>query len=185
MSNKRKVFAGGLALALGIALWGCGEKAAQPSPTEKREAPVHQEEMAPPAASETGETWFLEGVSGDDWFTPPTNEGLADTTWFCEKWILELRRGEESGDYFGTAVLNRQDEPEADFRIAYTGQWRMEEFELRLVITRSDGECLDAAFPVEISPSGELLHIRQSRDGIQPPFFEEDMVSMELELSYG
>ena len=31
--------------------------------------------------------------SGDDWWLPPTELGLADTSWLCDSWVLELRGG--------------------------------------------------------------------------------------------
>ena len=29
--------------------------------------------------------------SGDDWWLPPTELGLADTSWLCDSWVVELR----------------------------------------------------------------------------------------------
>lgn len=43
--------------------------------------------------------------SGDDWWLPPTELGLADTSWLCDSWVLELRGGDAGPGYAGTADL--------------------------------------------------------------------------------
>lgn len=40
------------------------------------------------------------------WWLPPTDEGLADTTWVCDRWFMELRRGNGDPEYFGVAELS-------------------------------------------------------------------------------
>ena len=43
--------------------------------------------------------------SGDDWWWPPTDLGLADTSWDCDEWTLELHYGDCDPDYAGLANL--------------------------------------------------------------------------------
>ncbi len=31
--------------------------------------------------------------AGDDWWLPPTDLGLADSTWVCDDWMMDLRYG--------------------------------------------------------------------------------------------
>lgn len=125
------------------------------------------------------------GYGADDWWLPPTDEGLADTIWVCDRWSIELYRGDGEADYAGTAQLYYQFADYQEFQLLYSGLWRMEGDCLRLEITDGTGTSASGSYPVLIDPSGEHLYIQQSRDGGCPPFFEEDMFSMELVLSYG
>lgn len=123
-----------------------------------------------------GENWDF----GDDGWLPPTDEGLADTSWVCEKWSLELCRGSTDPAWFGTAVLCRWPGSIAGADETREGFWRMENTCLCLEFPGQSG-----SFPVLIDPSGEHLYICQAADGTCPPFFDEDMAAMELILSYG
>ena len=118
---------------------------------------------------------------GDDGWLPPTDEGLADTSWVCEEWSLELYRGSTDPAWFGTAVLCRWSANIAGADETREGFWRMEGDCLCLEFPGVSG----GSFPVLIDPSGEHLYIRQADDGTCPPFFDEDMAAMELTLSYG
>lgn len=118
---------------------------------------------------------------GDDGWLPPTDEGLADTSWVCEEWSLELYRGSTDPAWFGTAVLCRWSANIAGADETREGFWRMEGDCLCLEFPGVSG----GSFPVLIDPSGEHLFIQQAADGTCPPFFDEDMASMELTLSYG
>lgn len=122
-----------------------------------------------------------DGDFGDDGWLPPTNEGLADTNWVCEEWSLELFRGSEDPGWFGTAELCRWSAGVAGADETRDGFWRMEGDCLCLEFPGVSG----GSFPVLVDPSGEHLFIRQAADGACPPFFDEDMASMELTLSYG
>ncbi len=117
---------------------------------------------------------------GDDGWLPPTNEGLADSSWVCEEWSLELHRGSADPDWFGTAELCRWSGSIAGADETREGFWRMEDTCLCLEFPGESG-----SFPVLIDPSGEHLYICQAADGTCPPFFDEDMAAMELTLSYG
>ena len=118
---------------------------------------------------------------GDDGWLPPTNEGLADTSWVCEEWSLELYRGSADPGWFGRAELCRWSAHVAGADETREGFWRMEGDCLCLEFPGVSGGC----FPVLVAPSGEHLIIQQAADGTCPPFFDEDMTSMELTLSYG
>lgn len=125
--------------------------------------------------------------AGDDWWLPPTDEGLADSQWNCgEGWFMELGRGNCDPDYAGTADLYYQLEDGQEYQLLYSGVWRMEGDCLRLELSAGVGTSASGSFPVLIDPSGDYLHIQQSRDGYtRPPFFDDDMTSMELTRSYG
>ena len=122
---------------------------------------------------------------GDGWWLPPTDEGLADTTWVCDRWSLELRRGSGDPAYFGTAELSHQFEDGEEYQRLYTGLWRMTDDCLELKLSAGAGMSTGGCFPVLIDQSGEQLYIQESRDGITPPFFGDDETSKGLTLSYG
>ena len=63
--------------------------------------------------------------SGDDWWWPPTELGLADTSWLCDSWVLELRGGDAGPEYAGTADLYYS--PAGYIKQDYLGVWRMED----------------------------------------------------------
>lgn len=54
---------------------------------------------------------------GDDWWLPPTNEGLADTTWVCEDWTLELHYGDCDPDFAGLARLYHRFEDNEEYTL--------------------------------------------------------------------
>ena len=120
-----------------------------------------------------------------DWWLPPTDEGLADTCWVCEYWSMELRRGGGDPEYAGTAEIYHRFEDTQEEQLFYSGVWRMEDDCLRLELSAGVGSSHSGSYPVLIDPSGEQLYIQQARDGMCPPFFDEDMTSMSLALSYG
>lgn len=124
---------------------------------------------------------------GDDWWLPPTDEGLADSQWACgEDWFMDLSRGNCNSDYAGVAELYHQSEDGQEYQLFYSGVWRMEGDCLRLELSTSVGASVGGSFPVLIDPSGDHLYIQQARDGsICPPFFDDDMTFMELIRSYG
>ncbi len=123
--------------------------------------------------------------AGDSWWLPPTDEGLADTTWVCDRWIMELRRGCGDPEYFGVAELFYQFEDGQEYQRLYTGVWRMSDDCLELMLSAGVGTSTGGCFPVLISPSGEELYIQESRKGLSPPFFDDDVTSMTMILSYG
>lgn len=125
--------------------------------------------------------------TGDNSWLPPTDEGLADSQWDCAGgWFMELSRGNCDPDYAGTANLYYQFEDGQESQLFYSGVWRMEGDCLRLELSAGMGTSASGSFPVLIDPSGDHLHIQQSRDGYtRPPFFDDDVTSMELMRSYG
>ena len=126
------------------------------------------------------------GDYGDDGWFPPTNTGLANTTWNCEGWMLELSGGGGDPDYAGPARLYCQQEDGQEYQVAYTGAWRMEDDCLRLELSAGIGTSASGSFPVWIDPSGEHLMIQQDKNTYAcPPFFDDGVTSMELTLSYG
>ena len=122
---------------------------------------------------------------GDDWWLPPTDEGLADTTWIYDDWLMELRCGECSPDYAGVADLYHRFEADADLTRVYSGVWRMEDDCLRLEVSDDAGNTVSGSFPILISPSGEEMHFQRSRSGEGVPFLPDGVDTIELALSYG
>ena len=121
-----------------------------------------------------------------DWYLPPTDWGLADTSWTCERWLMDLNWGDSNPDYSGTAQLYYRNEEIQEYELAYFGVWRMEDDCLHLEISDGEGGYMEGRFPVLIDPSGENLHIQQDREtGVVPPFFGEDMSCTDLTLVYG
>lgn len=127
--------------------------------------------------------------TGDDWWVPPTEEGLADTCWVCDGWSLNLLGGGGDPNCAGIAELYCQFEDGQEYQLLYSGVWRMVDDCLQLIVSTGAGNLPSDAsgvFPVLIDPSGDYLHIQQDRDnGMRPPFFDNDMSSMELIRSYG
>lgn len=116
---------------------------------------------------------------------PPTNEGLADTTWVCEAWSVELHYGNCDPEYAGIARLYCKLEDQEEFTLAFTGGWRMEENCLRMELSNHAGNTWGGAYPVLISQSGDELYVQKSDIGSVPPFFAEGEEAMELIHSYG
>lgn len=100
---------------------------------------------------------------------------------------MELGKGNCDPNYAGTADLYYQFEDEQEYQLFYFGVWRMEGDCLRLELSAGMGTSASGSFPVLIDPSGDHLYIQQSKDGCysRPPFFDDDMASMELTRSYG
>ena len=121
--------------------------------------------------------------SGDDWWLPPTELGLADTSWLCDSWVLELRGGDTDPAYAGTADLYYS--PAGRIELDYFGKWRMEDDCLYLKLSADSGDEIDASFPILISPSGEDLYFQRSRTGAGIPFLPDGMDSVGLLLYTG
>ena len=121
--------------------------------------------------------------SGDDWWLPPTELGLADTSWLCDSWVLELRGGDADPAYAGTAGLYYS--PAGYIKQDYFGVWRMEDDCLYLKLSADSGDEIDASFPILISPSGEDLYFQRSRTGAGIPFLPDGMDSVGLVLGAG
>lgn len=119
---------------------------------------------------------------------PPTDLGLANTTWLTESgWLVELGYDENAMNGSGGAVVYRSVE---DGQGGYLerdchGIWQMEGDNLYLELYAADGRMTGGRFPVLISPSGEQLYITQAADGALPPFFAKGETCTTLTLSYG
>ena len=121
--------------------------------------------------------------AGDDWWLPPTDMGLADTSWLCDSWVLELRGGDAGPEYAGTADLYYA--PAGYIKQDYLGVWRMEDDCLYLKLSADSGDAIDASFPILISPSGEDLYFQRSRTGAGIPFLPDGTDSIGLLLYTG
>ena len=123
--------------------------------------------------------------AGDDWWLPPTDMGLADTTWVCDDWLMSLHYGDCDPDYAGIAELYHRFEDNTELTRVFSGVWRMEDDCLRLDLSAGVGSSLSGSFPILISPSGEEMHFQRSRSGEGVPFLPDDMDSIDLTRSYG
>ena len=123
--------------------------------------------------------------SGDDWWWPPTELGLADTAWVCDDWLMSLHYGDCDPDYAGIAELYHRFEDNTELTRVFSGVWRMEDDCLRLDLSAGVGSSLSGSFPILISPSGEEMHFQRSRSGEGVPFLPDDMDSIDLTRSYG
>lgn len=121
-------------------------------------------------------------MPGDAGWLAPTDEGLADTTWICGEWMLELSRGGSDPAYAGCAQLLYPEDGE--YKMVCSGVWRMEETCLQLELSGGAGDPLSGSFPVFISPSGDNLYMEKSAQSTLP-FFGEDCAAVELIRSYG
>ena len=121
--------------------------------------------------------------TGDDWWWPPTDLGLADTSWDCDEWTLELHYGDCDPDYAGLANLYEYYNGQKNLQ--FFGVWRMEDDCLRLDMSAGVGSSLSGSFPVLISPSGEYLYFQRSRIGEGMPFLRNGEDSTTLSLRYG
>ena len=121
---------------------------------------------------------------GDDWWLPPTNEGLANTTWVCEDWTLELHYGDCDPDFAGLARLYHRFEDNEEYTLLFRGVWCMEGDYLHMELCTDAGNTSGGSCPVLISPSGEELYVYQSETGYTPPFMPYDITSITLTLSY-
>ena len=129
--------------------------------------------------------WGQPGEAIGAWL-PPTDTGLADTTWqTADDWILELRSGGAAAPYAGEALLYCRVADDGDAVLLYTGGWAVESDSLRLDLTGMDGIDEFGLYPVLIAPSGEELYIQQGWDGALPPFFADGVTSMDMTYCYG
>ena len=123
--------------------------------------------------------------TGDDWWLPPTDLGLADSTWVCDDWMMDLRYGGCDPDYAGIAELYHRFEDNVEMTQVYSGVWRMEDDCLRLDLSAGVGTSLSGSFPILISPSGEEMHFQRSRSGEGVPFLPDGIDAIELTRSCG
>ncbi len=106
---------------------------------------------------------------------PPTDMGLANTTWYSDNgWVLEFGSG--------NMILYQPVAGEGNATLSpyYQGSWWMEGDSLCLGVY--DGNC---PFPLLISPSGEQMVIMQADDGSVLPFFAPGQTTCGMTLSYG
>lgn len=132
-----------------------------------------------------------EDPPGDCWPLPPTDLGLADTSWSCGNWIMDLNWGDSAWGgsalpgYSGSVELYYHEEGQ-EYELTYVGDWYMEGDCLRLELFDGASYCIEGNFPVLISPSGDYLHMEQDREtGVCPPFFGQGNVCVDLSLLYG
>lgn len=117
---------------------------------------------------------------------PPTDWGLAYTSWICEHWIMDISWGDSGPNYSGLVELYYQAGDWQEYTLAYSGVWRMEGDCLRLELYDGAGVFLSGNFPVLIAPSGEYLHMQKDpKTHVCPPFFAEGMTCADLILTYG
>lgn len=180
-----RLLASALSAALALCLTACGAPTDEPPPEMPGQS---AEETAPPEALEQGTDQPLtpeEAVGIGEWL-PPTDTGLADTTWATEDdWILELKSGGADASYAGEALLYCRTMDDGDAVLLYTGGWSVENDSLRLDLTAADGSESRGAYPVLISPSGEGLRVEQGADGVHPPFFADGVTSLDMTYCYG
>ena len=124
-------------------------------------------------------------LAGDDWWLPPTDVGLADTSWVCDDWILDLHYDDSNPAYAGTADLYHYFEGDAELTMVYSGVWRMEDDCLRLELSDDAGTSYNGSFPILVSPSGEEMYFQRSRTGEGMPFLMDDCDSVGLTRSVG
>lgn len=89
--------------------------------------------------------------AGDDWWLPPTDVGLADSTWVCDDWMMDLRYGGCDPEYAGIAELYHRFEDNTELTRVFSGVWRMEDDCLRLELSAGTGTSLSGSFPI-LSP---------------------------------
>ena len=142
-----------------------------------------------------GDDWDLENwgpndgnwePAGDDWWLPPTDAGLENTTWICDCWMMELTADDSEAGYAGSAYVYFQPQEYQEYELVRAGVWRMEDACLRLKLTAPgvDGD-VDLPFPILIAPSGEEMHFQRARTGEGMPFLLSGADSVELTRSYG
>lgn len=119
---------------------------------------------------------------GDASWLPPTNEGLANTTWVYGDWMLDLAYGNCDPAYAGIAKLYNFAE---STNPAFHGVWRMNGDCLELEMSAGVGTSLSGCFPICISPSGEEMYFHRSSIGGGMPFLPYDMDAVYLTYSYG
>lgn len=118
------------------------------------------------------------GTDADSGWLPPTETGLANTTWYSDNgWLLSFG---EDGNAEDGMVLYYTEGEEGTLTPYYEGTWWMEDDGLCLGVY--DGNC---PFPLLISPSGEQLVIMRADDGSVLPFFVEGQTICSLSIVYG
>ena len=118
---------------------------------------------------------------GDDDWEAPTELGLADTNWYCgNDWYISLSGYDNNAPYYaGLADIYQISANGTE----YSGVWKMDGKCLYLQVADGVGNITEGCYPVEISPSGEELSIREDpKSGARPVFFREDMAAMTLTL---
>ena len=123
--------------------------------------------------------------AGDDWWLPPTDAGLEDTTWVCDRWMMEFVADDSEPGYAGWVYIYFQPEDYQEYELIRAGVWRMEDDCLRLHLHVPVEDSLDAAFPILVSPSGEEMYFQRARTGEGVPFLSDGQDSIGLTLSYG
>lgn len=119
------------------------------------------------------------------WY-PPTDWGLAYTSWDYGNWYMEMSWGDSSPEYSGIVNLYYHEAEGQEYELAYSGVWRMEEERLRLELSDNAGNSISGAFPADIDSYGEYLSIYQDPETyVCPPFFDEGMTYAVLALTYG
>lgn len=118
------------------------------------------------------------GTDADSGWLPPTETGLANTTWYSDNgWLLSFG---EDGNAEDGMVLYYTEGEEGTLTPYCEGTWWMEDDGLCLGVY--DGNC---PFPLLISPSGEQLVIMRADDGSVLPFFVEGQTICSLSIVYG
>ena len=132
-----------------------------------------------------GGDWDDGEPAGDDWWLPPTNEGLQNTRWVCGAWAIEFLADDSEPGYAGSAYVYFQPQEDQEYELVRAGIWRMEDDCVRLKLTAPviDGD-VDAAFPILIAPSGEEMHFQRARTGEGLPFLPDGLDSIDLTLRY-
>lgn len=120
---------------------------------------------------------------GDDDWAAPTELGLADTNWYCGgDWYMNLSGLDDSAPHYAGLVDIYQIPVNGT---EYSGVWKMDGKCLYLQLADGVGNVTEGCYPVEISPSGEELSIREDPvSGARPVFFQEDMAAITLTLVY-
>ncbi len=121
--------------------------------------------------------YLYDGPDADSEWLPPTDLGLAGTTWYSDNgWVLVFGTDGSAED----GMVLYQPEADGTLTICYQGTWWMEDDSLCLGVY--EGHC---PFPLLISPSGEQLVVMQADDGSVLPFFEKGQTTVGMTLSYG
>lgn len=130
-----------------------------------------------------GEEW--QPPAGTEWL-PPTDQGLARTTWLCGPWMMDMSWGDGDPNYSGAVTLYYQESAGQLYELCYSGVWRMEGDRLCMKLFASSDFCIQGRYPVLIDASGEHLHVEADPDTYScPPFFDDDMLYRDLALTYG
>ena len=155
---------------------------------------VPEDEVGAPFLLDFGIWGYIPGLDGPEGpeppasvrWAPPTAWQLAYTSWMCEHWDMEFSWGDSHPDYAGTMNLYYQAEDGQEYKLAYSGVWRMENGCLRMELSDEEGNSIAGNFPARIDPFGEYLYIELDwESGVRPPFLGEDQYSIDLTQIYG